>query len=133
MTEADAIRAALLDAAEALLSGDAPGPLTGVRLAELAGVKRHRLTHGNPDIAADFKDRASQVNRHRPEVDRLRKDLERRQKRNAELFVEVSELRERLAKYATRIDELVVERDRLLEELQLASNVSSIPRRPRAT
>ena len=50
LSDAAEIRAALLQASEDLLEGRLPGPLTGVRLAEAAGVKRHRLTHDNRDI-----------------------------------------------------------------------------------
>ena len=91
MTEAgERARAALLAAAEALLSGEAPGPLTGMRLVELAGVKRHRLTHDNADIAAKFAERARELNRTKPEVDALRTQLADEKGRNSRLAEEAS-------------------------------------------
>jgi regulator of replication initiation timing len=121
-----AAREALLAAAEQLLNGDVPGPLTGLRLAEVAGVKRHRLTHDNPDIGQSFKDRARQLNRHKPEVERLQDELAKRKTRNTALFRENQELQDRLEAYATRIDELVTELAPLLEALEGASKVASI-------
>lgn len=126
MNARDAAREALLAAAEQLLNGDVPGPLTGLRLTEVAGVKRHRLTHDNPDIAQSFKDRARQLNRHKPEVERLQDELAKRKARNSALFTENQELKDRIEAYATRIDELVTERAQLLEAMEGASKVASI-------
>ncbi|MCI0140668.1 hypothetical protein KNN17_03655 [Arthrobacter bambusae] len=126
MNAREAARDALLAAAEQLLNGDVPGPMTGLRLAVVAGVKRHRLTHDNPDIAKSFQDRARQLNRHKPEVERLQDELAKRKARNTALFTENQELKDRVEAYATRIDELVTERALLLEALEGASNVASI-------
>jgi regulator of replication initiation timing len=122
----EAAREALLAATEQLLNGDVPGPLTGLRLAEVAGVKRHRLTHDNPDIAQSFKDRVRQLNRHKPEVERLQDELAKRKARNTALFTENQKLKDRIEAYATRIDELVTERAQLLEAMEGASKVASI-------
>lgn len=127
MNAREAAREALVIAAEQLLNGDVPGPMTGLRLAEVAGVKRHRLTHDNPDIAESFRDRARQLNRHKPEVERLQDELAKRKTRNTALYRENQELRDRLEAYATRIDELVTERAQLIEAMEHASNVSSLP------
>lgn len=88
MNRREATREAGLGAAQQRLNGDVPGPLTGLRLAEVAGVKRHRLTHDNPDIAQSLKDRARQLNRHQPEVQRLQDELTKRKARNTALFRE---------------------------------------------
>lgn len=127
MNARTAAREALLAAAEQLLNGDVPGPLTGIRLTEVAGVKRHRLTHDNPDIGETFKERARQLNRHKPEVERLQDELAKRKTRNTALYKENQELKDRLEAYATRIDELVTERAQLLEALEGASKVASLP------
>jgi hypothetical protein len=128
VTAGEEAREALLAAAEALLSGDAPGPLTGLRLVELAGVKRHRLTHDNPDIAKDFSERARELNRTKPQVDALRARLSDEKSRNSRLAAEVSVLSARLELYASRIDRLTVERDGLLDALDSKSNVTAIRR-----
>ena len=122
------IRAALLAASEALLSGEAIGPLTGVRLVELAGTKRHRLTHDNPDIAAAFKERAGNINRTKPEVERLQVRLKEEQARNARLVEEATTLRNRVELYASRIAELTSHREGLLKALDQNAKVSSIRR-----
>lgn len=117
MTTADETRAALQRAAADLLEGRVPGPLTGVRLVELAGVKRHRLTHDNPDINAQFQQRARELNRTKPEVDRLRVDLQAESARRRRVTAERDELRARLDAYATALTLVTDERDRLLRLL----------------
>jgi hypothetical protein len=87
------LREGLLSAAEELLNRDILGPLTGLRLAEVAGVKRHRLTHDNPDIGRSFKDRARQLNRHKREVERLQDELAKRKTRTTALVRENQELK----------------------------------------
>lgn len=124
--DSDRIRATLLRASEALLNGDEPGPLTGLRLIELAGVKRHRLTHDNPDIAADFKNRAQHLNRSKPEVDKLRSEIGLQRERNSKLVAENRELRTRISHYASRITDLVAERDALLEAFETSQNINAI-------
>lgn len=111
-----------------LLSGEAVGPLTGIRPAELAGVKRHRLVHDNPDIAAAFKQRAAATNRTKPEVDALQKNLKIEKSRNCRLVQENFELRTRLELYASRIAEHVSDRDKLLAAIESGSKIQSMKR-----
>ncbi|MFJ6531486.1 hypothetical protein [Microbacterium sp. NPDC091662] len=126
--ERNATRDALRHAAEQLLEGHVPGPLTGVRLAELAGVKRHRLTHDNPDISAEFQHRAKQINRTKPEVERLRTNLDKERAARRRVTEERDRLRERLDAYATALLVATEERDRLLRSLSARDNVTALPR-----
>lgn len=128
MTHADTntIREALQKAADDLLEGRAAGPLTGVRLAELAGVKRHRLTLDNPDINAAFQERARQINRSKPEVDALRTQLASERERAARLAQERDALARQLCDYASALLVVTEERDHLLDRLQASSNVTPL-------
>jgi septal ring factor EnvC (AmiA/AmiB activator) len=135
-TETESIRAALQQAKEDLLEGRVPGPLTSTRLVEIAGVKRHRLTHDNPDINDEFQSRARALNRTKPEVDRLRANLDAERERNTRLVTERDTLDRRLKAYSTALlglleerDKLFEERDQLLEALSAASNVTALPNR----
>jgi hypothetical protein len=120
MTSEDAalVRAALEQAKDDLLDGRAQGPLTSIRLVELAGVKRHRLTHDNPDINDEFQRRARELNRTKPEVDGLRARLQDEQKRNRRLVVQRDALRGQVKAYGTAVYRLLEERDRLVEALK---------------
>lgn len=130
MTDSDAptARNKLLQAQEDLLEGRVPGPLTGVRLVEVADVKRHRLTHDNPDIAATFKKRAAELNRSQPEVDRLRSQLQAESKRAHRLVTENIALATTVRSYAEAILALIDERNRLQQSLN-HRNVSPLPNR----
>ncbi|MGM7774739.1 hypothetical protein ACSVHC_23675 [Arthrobacter sp. KNU-44] len=128
-TEAESIRSALQQAKDDLLEGRVPGPLTSTRLVELAGVKRHRLTHDNPDINEEFQRRARALNRTKPEVDRLRANLDAEQQRNKRLVTERDTLDQRLKAYATAMLGLLEERDKLLEALSTSNNVTALPNR----
>lgn len=127
---ADAARAALLRAADDLLEGRIPGPLTGIRLVEAAGVKRHRLTHDNPDINADFQQRARGINQHKPEIARLRAARDAQHARATRLAAENATLTIRLTAYAAAILALTEERDKLRANRAALSNVTSIPLKP---
>lgn len=123
MTNAEETRAALQQASDDLLQGRVAGPLTGIRLAELAGVKRHRLTLDNPDINAAFQRRAREINRTKPEVEALRKKLSEELERNKRLVGERDDLAARLNQYATALLLVTDERDSLLRTLANPSNV----------
>lgn len=130
MTEnASEIRAALQQAADDLIEGRVPGPLTGVRLVEVAGVKRHRLTHDNPDINASFQERARALNRTKPEVELLRARLAKEAARNQRLSAEAAELGQRVKSYAAALLTVVDERDRLREALNEHQGVLRISQR----
>lgn len=115
--ESASIRERLRVAAEDLLNGRVPGPVTGIRLVEVAGVKRHRLTHDNPDINRMFQERARQLNRAEPVVTDLREKLRTQQERITRLVQEVEELRATVNAYATAIAVVTDERDRLSRAL----------------
>lgn len=121
-TETESIRTALQHAKEDLLEGRVPGPLTSTRLVEIAGVKRHRLTHDNPDINDEFQRRARALNRTKPEVDRLRANLDAERERNKRLVAERDTLDQRLKAYAAALLGLLDERDKLLEALRGSGN-----------
>lgn len=123
------IRTALQQAADDLIEGRVPGPLTGIRLIEAAGVKRHRLTHDNPDINASFQERARALNRTKPEVELLRARLAREAERNHRLSTEVADLGQRVKNYAAALLTTVDERDRLREALNDLQGVVPLPRR----
>lgn len=125
------IRAALQKAADDLLEGRVPGPLTGVRLIELADVKRHRLTHDNPDINLSFQKRAREINRSKPEVESLRDQLAHELERAKRLSRERDVLTEQLRNYATALMMVTNERDQLLEQLQANGNIVPINRSTR--
>lgn len=125
------IRAALQKAADDLLEGRVPGPLTGVRLIELADVKRHRLTHDNPDINLSFQKRAREINRSKPEVESLRDQLAHELERAKRLSRERDALTEQLRNYATALMMVTNERDQLLEQLQANGNIVPINRSTR--
>lgn len=119
-------RAALRQAMDDLLEGRIPGPLTGLRLIEAAGVKRHRLTHDNPDLNQEFQARARELNRTKPEVDRLRAALDAEKARNKKLVLENRELSKRMESYATALLELAEERDGLRTALHREQSVAEI-------
>ena len=116
-TDSASIRVALQKAADDLLEGRVPGPLTGVRLIEVADVKRHRLTHDNPDINLSFQKRAREINRSKPEVESLRDQLAHELERAKRLSRERDALTEQLRNYATSLMIVINERDQLLEQL----------------
>lgn len=126
MTNADETRTALQRAADDLLEGRVPGPLTGVRLVEVAGVKRHRLTHDNPDVNAEFQRRARELNRTKPEVDRLRSELDSERARRRRASAEADELRARLTAYASALLLVTEDRDRLLRLLGAKRNLTAL-------
>lgn len=111
--ERGVIRTRLQQAADDLLEGRVAGPLTGLRLVEVAGVKRHRLTHDNPDIAQAFLVRAREINRTKPEVERLRASVEKERERNRRLVRERDALVAQVKAYATALLVVTDERDRL--------------------
>lgn len=123
---ASAIRTALQRAADDLLEGRIPGPLTGVRLAEAAGVKRHRLTHDNADINVAFQERARSLNHHKPDVERLRAALAAEKSRRRHLTQENAVLVERLSAYASVIMALTEERDQLRMVAASPKNLTAI-------
>jgi len=127
-SETDPTRAAIQRAADDLLEGRVHGPLTGIRLVEVAGVKRHRLTHDNADINAAFQERARALNRTKPEVDGLRSRLAKEITRNSRLASERAELAERVKRYATALALVLDERDRLREAVNDEQGVMTIPR-----
>jgi hypothetical protein len=128
-TETESIRSALQQAKDDLLEGRVPGPLTSTRLVELAGVKRHRLTHDNPDVNDEFQRRARALNRTKPEVDRLRANLDAERERNKRLVTERDTLDQRLKAYATAMLGLLEERDKLLEAFSSGNNFTALPNR----
>lgn len=120
------IRAALQSAKDDLLEGRVPGPLTSIRLVEVAGVKRHRLTHDNKDINDEFQQRARELNRTKPEVDGLRAQLDDERKRNKRLVSERNALDKRVKAYATALHAVLEERDRLTAALKGQENIHDI-------
>lgn len=131
MTETtEHIRAALIQAADDLIEGRVPGPLTGIRLAEVAGVKRHRLTHDNPDINATFQERVRALNRTKPEVELLRARIAKEAARSKRLSAEVAELNQRVKSYAAALFTVVSERDELREALNEQQAIVKLPPRP---
>lgn len=125
-TEIESIRSALQQAKDDLLEGRVPGPLTSTRLVELAGVKRHRLTHDNPDINDEFQRRARELNRTKPEVDVLRAKLDDERGRNQRLVAERDALDARVRAYASALYASLEERDRLIEALKSKGNVTDL-------
>jgi len=125
-TETESIRSALQQAKDDLLEGRVPGPLTSTRLVDLAGVKRHRLTHDNPDINDEFQRRARELNRTKPEVEGLRAKLDDERGRNQRLVAERDALDARLKAYASALYASLEERDRLIEALKSSDNVTNL-------
>lgn len=125
----EAVRSALLAAKEQLLQGQVPGPLTSIRLVEVAGVKRHRLTHDNPDINEEFQRRAREINRTKPEVDGLRARLDAETKRNKKLVRKCEELKVQVEAYASALCNLLEENARLEESLRSQKDVPDLASR----
>ncbi len=113
MSASDTERDRISRTAEALLAGQIPGPLTVVRLAEAAGVKRWRLTHRHVDLMRDFQDRAAHINCDNPEILKLRERLSALDRENRELRARVRELDDLVARYAQVINELAHECEQL--------------------
>lgn len=124
--ESRRIRLELQKAMDSLLNGDVPGPLTGMRLVEIAGVKRHRLTHDNPDLNQEFQRRSRELNRTKPEVEVLRAKLASEHARNKQLVSENLALTDRVNSYADAIRHVVEERDDLFNELRDQQQVPKI-------
>lgn len=125
-TDPGHVRAALQQAMDDLVAGRVPGPLTSTRLVDLAGVKRHRLTHDNPDINDEFQRRARELNRTKPEVEGLRAKLDDERGRNQRLVAERDALDARLKAYASALHAALEERDRLIEALKSRDNVTDL-------
>jgi hypothetical protein len=113
MSHADAERDQISRAVEALLAGQVPGPLTVVRLAEAAGLKRWILTHRHPDLMRDFQERAAHINRENPEILKLREQLAAVGSENRELRARLRDLDDLIARYAQVINELAHECEQL--------------------
>jgi len=109
MSTTDDVREHLARTIEHLIDGQIPGPLTVVRLAEAAGVKRWVLTHRHPDLMRDFQQRASHVNRDNPEVLKLRQRVTQLDNQNKDLRARVRELDDLVARYAQVINELTAQ------------------------
>jgi sensor histidine kinase regulating citrate/malate metabolism len=109
MSATDDAREHLARTIEQLIDGRIPGPLTVVRLAEAAGVKRWVLTHRHPDLMRDFQQRAAHVNRDNPEVLKLHQRLTQLDTQNKDLRARVRELDDLVARYAQVINELTAQ------------------------
>jgi hypothetical protein len=109
MSATDDAREHLARTIEQLIDGRIPGPLTVVRLAEAAGVKRWVLTHRHPDLMRDFQQRAAHVNRDNPEVLKLRQRVTQLDTQNKDLRARVRELDDLVARYAQVINELTAQ------------------------
>jgi hypothetical protein len=109
-------RAAIQAAADRLLAGTplrSTGELTVVQLAVEAGVKRWLLTHRHRDLAEQFQARAKAVGGDPPQVQRLKARLQALKQRNAELRAENVTSQALVHYYATVINELSVEHEKL--------------------
>ena len=126
MSHPDAERDQISRAAEALLAGQIPGPLTVVRLADAAGLKRWHLTHRHVDLMRDFQERAAHVNRENPEVLKLRERLAALDRENRELRGRLRDLDDVVARYAQVINELAHE----CEQLRLEPTPGVVRLRP---
>lgn len=94
----------------------------------MAGVKRHRLTHDNPDINTSFQERARALNRTKPEVDLLAR-LAKEAEGNHRLSGEVDELGQRVKNYAVALLKVADERDKLREALNELQGVVKLTKR----
>jgi uncharacterized protein (DUF3084 family) len=109
MSTTDDEREHLARTIEQLIDGQIPGPLTVVRLAEAAGVKRWVLTHRHADLMRDFQQRAAHVNRDNPEVLKLQQRLTQLDTQNKDLRARIRELDDLAARYAQVINELTAQ------------------------
>ena len=114
MTDPD-LRAHIAATIGQLLDGQIPGPLTVVRLAEAAGVKRWVLTHQHPDLMRDFQHRAAHINRDNPEVLKLRQRITELDEHNKQLRARNRELTDLVDRYAQVINELARRQERHAE------------------
>jgi hypothetical protein len=89
MSTTDDAREHLARTIDRLIDGQIPGPLTVVRPAEAAGVKRWILTHRQPDLMRDFQQRAAHVNRDNPEILKLHQRVTQLDTQNKDLRVRV--------------------------------------------
>jgi len=110
MSTTDDGREHLARTIDRLIDGQIPGPLTVVRLAEAAGVKRWVLTHRHPDLMRDFQQRAAHVNRDNPEVLKLHQRVTQLDTQNKDLRARIRELDDLVARYAQVINELTAQR-----------------------
>ena len=109
MSTTDDAREHLARTIDHLIDGQIPGPLTVVRLAEAAGVKRWVLTHRHPDLMRDFQQRAAHVNRDNPEVLKLHQRVTQLDTQNNDLRARIRELDDLAARYAQVINELTAQ------------------------
>ncbi|MCH8560288.1 hypothetical protein [Nesterenkonia sp. DZ6] len=98
-------------------------------LAEVAGVKRHRLTHDNPDINSSFQERARELNRRKPELDLVRERLAQERDRSIKSNREIESLTLQLRNYATALSVALDEREELIDQLRSDERIQSF-RRP---
>jgi hypothetical protein len=109
MSTTDDAREHLARTIDHLIDGQIPGPLTVVRLAEAAGVKRWVLTHRHPDLMRDFQQRAANINRDNPEILKLHQRVTQLDTQNKDLRARVRELDDLVARYAQVINELTAQ------------------------
>jgi hypothetical protein len=109
MSRPDDQRVHIARTIDQLIDGRIPGPLTVVRLAEAAGVKRWILTHRHPDLMRDFQQRAADLNRDNPEVLKLRQRVAQLDALNKQLRARVRELDGLAGRYAQVINELTAQ------------------------
>jgi chromosome segregation ATPase len=141
MSSEQAERAAIQAAADRLLAGTplrSTGELTVVQLAAEAGVKRWLLTHKHRDLAEEFQARAKARGGDPPQVQRLKARLHGLEERHAAVKAENAELRALIEHYATVINELSFDHEKLkgayekllVERNSLLANVRNISDRP---
>ncbi|TFC51560.1 hypothetical protein E3O47_07470 [Cryobacterium sp. TMT2-17-1] len=130
MTE-DEERAAIKDATSLLTEGKIDGPLTVVRLAEVAGLKRWKLTHKHVDLMRDFQKAIGAERIPRTETAALVAKLEAERVRSRNLVIKVRRLESILERYAVVISELTSELSESEKQSKATPIRQDIPRIPR--
>lgn len=123
--ERDQIRTAI----DELVNGAVVGPLTVVRLAEVAGLPRWKLTHRHVDLKEAFQTAVGATPAGRANEERLEERLTAERAANETLRAEVRRLKEHLELYASVIAELASDLSDSQARAELLSNVKTL--RPR--
>lgn len=129
----DEERAAISGAATMLVGGKVDGPLTVIRLAEVAGLKRWKLTHKHVDLMRAFQEAIGTERRQQIGTAAVAAQLEAERVHSRNLGIELRRLESLLERYAVVISELTSELHEARGENRSKNDRHDIPRIPRSS
>ena len=131
MTE-DEERDAINEAASMLLAGKVEGPLTVVRLAEVAGLKRWKLTHKHVDLMRAFQAETGAERSVIADTEAAEAALVAEKEKSRALASNIRRLESILERYAIVIGELTSELHEARKSKVSPTLTQDIPRIPKS-